>query len=158
MKKIKKIIPLPFHYYFLPMMAIAVCGLLASIYLSISHYRVYMDIGYKSFCAISKSINCDTVSQSPYSIFINVPVPIWGVLGYLSFILMMLLVLHQKSDKKSSLQMIIYTQHYWLFAVILWPIWGFIIVPRYPKKYWICVGYRARNIQNEEIAVFPFCI
>jgi len=47
------------------------------------HYLVYTDIGYESFCAISKAINCDTVSQSPYSIFLGVPVAVWGVAGYL---------------------------------------------------------------------------
>jgi len=64
-----------------------VAGVLDSIYLSISHYRVYTDIAYESFCAISRSINCDTVSQSPYSIFIGVPVPVWGIIGYTFFLL-----------------------------------------------------------------------
>ena len=58
-------------------------GLIDASYLSISHFRVYTDMDYRSFCAISKAINCDTVSQSPYSIFLNVPVPIWGVIGYI---------------------------------------------------------------------------
>ena len=74
--------PLPFKYYFLPVSLLVIVGVAASSYLSISHYRVYTDIGYSSFCAISKAINCDTVSQSPYSIFMGVPVPIWGVIGY----------------------------------------------------------------------------
>ncbi|MBU4035957.1 MAG: hypothetical protein KKA35_05965, partial [Proteobacteria bacterium] len=43
---------------------------------------MYTDIGYESFCAISKAINCDTVSQSPYSVFLGVPLAIWGVAGY----------------------------------------------------------------------------
>jgi len=66
---------------------LAVAGLLDSVYLAISHYRVYADISYKSFCAISRSINCDTVSQSPYSVFLHVPVPIWGIIGYTFFLL-----------------------------------------------------------------------
>jgi uncharacterized membrane protein len=72
--------PLPFQFYFLPVCSLVIVGLAASCYLAISHYRVYTDIGYSSFCAISKAINCDTVSQSPYSIFMELPVPIWGVL------------------------------------------------------------------------------
>jgi protein-disulfide isomerase/uncharacterized membrane protein len=48
---------------------------------------VYTDIGYRSFCAISRAINCDTVSQSPFSIFLDVPVPVWGVMGYTFFLL-----------------------------------------------------------------------
>jgi protein-disulfide isomerase/uncharacterized membrane protein len=48
-----------------------------------------MDIGYRSFCAISRAINCDTVSQSPYSIFLGVPVPVWGVLAYGFFLFLL---------------------------------------------------------------------
>ncbi|MDY6791271.1 MAG: vitamin K epoxide reductase family protein [Thermodesulfobacteriota bacterium] len=87
MRKKKEIIPLPFPVYFWTVAALAMAGVLDSIYLSISHYRVYTDIAYESFCAISRSINCDTVSQSPYSIFIGIPVPIWGVIGYSFFML-----------------------------------------------------------------------
>lgn len=73
----------PFLFYWWCVILLATAGLIDSIYLAISHYRVYTDLGYKSFCAISKAINCDTVSQSPYSIFLGVPVPVWGIWGYL---------------------------------------------------------------------------
>jgi uncharacterized membrane protein len=86
MKTEKKIKPLPFPVYFWTVVTIAMAGLADAVYLAISHYRVYTDMGYKSFCAVSKSINCDTVSQSPFSIFLNVPVPIWGIVGYLLFL------------------------------------------------------------------------
>jgi len=66
---------------------ISLVGLIDAVYLSVSHYRVYTDIDYRSFCAISKAINCDTVSQSDYSIFLGVPVPIWGIFGYLIVLL-----------------------------------------------------------------------
>ena len=79
----KPVVPLPFPVYFWAVVILAGLGLSDAIYLSISHYRVYTDIGYASFCAISKAINCDTVSQSPYSILWGAPVPVWGVLGYL---------------------------------------------------------------------------
>ena len=82
----KDIIPLPYPYYFYTVALIALLGFLDSVYLSISHYRVYVDLGYQSFCAISQAINCDTVSQSPYSIFLGVPVPVWGMIGYGFFI------------------------------------------------------------------------
>jgi uncharacterized membrane protein/protein-disulfide isomerase len=75
--------PFPFGVYFTIVTLICMVGLIDASYLSISHFRVYTDLDYRSFCAISKAINCDTVSQSPYSIFFNVPVPIWGVIGYL---------------------------------------------------------------------------
>ncbi|MFO7558818.1 MAG: vitamin K epoxide reductase family protein [Desulfobacterales bacterium] len=86
-KKDQTITPLPFPVYFWTVALLAFSGLLVSLYLSISHYRVYTDIGYRSFCAVSKSINCDTVSQSSYSIFLDIPVPVWGVVGYAFFLL-----------------------------------------------------------------------
>lgn len=89
MKTDKTIKPLPFPVYFWTVVTIAMVGLGDAIYLAISHFRVYTDIGYKSFCAVSKSINCDTVSQSSFSIFLNIPVPIWGVVGYLFFLVLL---------------------------------------------------------------------
>lgn len=81
----KTIKPFPFPVYFWPVMLLTLIGLLDSIYLSFSHYRTHTDILYTSFCAVSRSINCDTISQSTHSILFNVPVPVWGVLGYLCF-------------------------------------------------------------------------
>ena len=89
MKKNKAINPLPFYAYLWPVVALTVVGLADSTYLAISHYRQYTDISYKSFCAISRAFNCDTVSQSPYAIFFNLPVAVWGVIGY-TLILMLL--------------------------------------------------------------------
>ena len=86
MKIQPKIKPLPFPVYFWSIVSITCVGLIDAIYLAISHYRVYTDIGYKSFCAVSKSINCDTVSQSAFSILLGVPVPVWGIVGYLIFL------------------------------------------------------------------------
>jgi len=83
MNRKNQIIPFPYYVYFGTVVVIVFIGLFTSGYLSVSHYRVYTDMSYKSFCAISKAINCDTVSQSPYSILLNVPLPIWGVMGYL---------------------------------------------------------------------------
>jgi protein-disulfide isomerase/uncharacterized membrane protein len=83
------IVPLPFPVYFWPVVMLTISGMADSIYLSISHYRVYTDIGYASFCAISKAINCDTVSQSPTSILWGAPVPIWGVFGYACVLLLL---------------------------------------------------------------------
>jgi len=74
---------LPFIVYAGAFEALVLAGILVSAYLVFSHYRVYTDIFYSSFCAINQAINCDTVSESPYSIFLNVPVPLWGLLGYL---------------------------------------------------------------------------
>jgi uncharacterized membrane protein/protein-disulfide isomerase len=83
--------PLPFPCYFWTVAVISLVGLTAAVSLSVSHYRLFTDAAYRSFCAISKSINCDTVSQSPYAVFWGVPVAVWGVLAYLSFLLLLLI-------------------------------------------------------------------
>ena len=105
--KSKDIRPLPFGVYFWTVIMITVIGLIVSIYLSVSHYRVYTDIGYQSFCAISRAINCDTVSQSSYSIFLNLPVPVWGVIGY-GFLLLCLLLAGSKSAEKKRIWSIVF--------------------------------------------------
>ena len=84
--KKRTIKPLPLIYYALPLLIIILIGIGDAVYLSISHYKNYKDISYHSFCALSNAINCDTVSQSRYSIFLNIPVPIWGVAGYLFYL------------------------------------------------------------------------
>jgi len=76
--------------YFRAIFFVALSGILTSAYLAVSHYRNYIDIEYQSFCAISRSLNCDTVSQSPYSIFWNVPWAVWGIVGYSFFALLLL--------------------------------------------------------------------
>jgi uncharacterized membrane protein/predicted DsbA family dithiol-disulfide isomerase len=99
----KKIIqPLSYGVYYWTVVLISVAGLLDSIYLANSHYRIYTDIGYESFCAISRAINCDTVSQSPYAIFIGLPVPVWGVLGYI-FALFLLIPAGMKSAHRKRI-------------------------------------------------------
>ncbi|MCI5119689.1 MAG: hypothetical protein D3908_00530 [Candidatus Electrothrix sp. AUS4] len=81
---------LPYRVYTVPVLILAALGIAASAYLGLSHYRNYTDIGYSSFCAISQAINCDTVSQSPWSILLGLPVALWGVLGYTVFFLLSL--------------------------------------------------------------------
>ena len=101
-------------------MILALGGLADSIYLAVSHYRVYTDIGYSSFCAISKSINCDTVSQSSFSILFNIPVPVWGVLGYLGFTLILVQAWgerHRHKDGWALLQVM--ATFFSLYSVIL---------------------------------------
>ena len=99
-KNTKPIRPLPFAVYFYTTVLLACGGLIISVYLAASHYRVYTDIGYKSFCAISKAINCDTVSQSSYSIFFGLPLPIWGIIGYTFFLLLTPLAKNKGAERK----------------------------------------------------------
>jgi protein-disulfide isomerase/uncharacterized membrane protein len=100
MKQKKKIIPLPYVVYFMTVASLILAGFLDSAYLSWSHYRNYTDIAYQSFCAISKAINCDTVSQSPYSIFFGLPVAVWGLIGYGFLILLLPMLWDTRVQKK----------------------------------------------------------
>jgi len=59
-----------------------VMGLLVSLYLTYSHYRLYTDIDYESVCSLSETLDCETVSKSPWSRFGGVPVAAWGVAAY----------------------------------------------------------------------------
>ena len=38
--------------------------------------------GIESFCTVSDVVNCDRVATSPYSVFLGLPVAVWGVAGY----------------------------------------------------------------------------
>jgi len=86
---------LPYQYYFFTVLGLTLMGFFISFYLLFSHYRVYTDIGYRSFCALSRSINCDTVSQSPYSVLLELPVPLWGVFAYAFLLLLIVLPMHK---------------------------------------------------------------
>jgi len=90
-KKRNRSIRLPFCIYWSCIVVLTIIGFLVSLYLLKSHYRIYSDIGYKSFCAITRSINCDTVSQSPYSILFGIPIPLWGIFGYVILLLFLVL-------------------------------------------------------------------
>ncbi len=74
--------PLPYGVYRGIGVGLCLAGLGVSAYLAFSHYRVHADPGYQSFCALSKAINCDTVSQSPYSVWWGLPLAVWGMAAY----------------------------------------------------------------------------
>lgn len=73
------------YYLLVFIISLSSIGITTSTYLSFAHYLNFTNLEHQSFCAISKSLNCDTVAQSPYSIFINIPIATWGIIGYLFF-------------------------------------------------------------------------
>ena len=122
---------------------ILILGFLDALYLCVSHYRVYTDIGYASFCAVSKAINCDTVSQSSFSILFGMPVPVWGVLGY-GFLILIFPFLFQKKNSENRL--------WTLFFVIVSLFSVYSLVLAFVSTYYIhsyclmCVGLYAVNL------------
>jgi uncharacterized membrane protein/protein-disulfide isomerase len=93
--------PLPYRYYYIPTLLLVFVGMMDTTYLAISHYKNYTDISYSSFCALSRAINCDTVSQSPWSILLGLPVAIWGLFGYAVFGIILFAAHNNKPEKIS---------------------------------------------------------
>ena len=67
---------------FAAFLVITLIGLGISIELTRIHYATHTDENYRSVCAVSDEINCETVARSPYSVFLGAPVSAWGMLGY----------------------------------------------------------------------------
>ena len=143
MRKDKSIQPLPFAVYYYTVVFLALVGLAVSLYLSYSHIRVYTDIGYKSFCAISKAINCDTVSESSYSIFWRLPVPVWGIVGYTFFLLFLLIAKNRDAQNKRVWNLLfLIAAAFTLYSIILAAISTFYI-----RSYCImCIVLYAANL------------
>jgi protein-disulfide isomerase/uncharacterized membrane protein len=70
----------------LPLICLVLClvGLGAAAELTRIHVEVHTNPGYRSFCAYSERVNCDTVAESSYSLFASVPVSVWGMIGYVA--------------------------------------------------------------------------
>jgi protein-disulfide isomerase/uncharacterized membrane protein len=80
----------PYAFYYWQAVTLALLGLLNSFHLTYTHYKNYTDLSFSSFCAISQTVNCDTVAQSPWSILWGLPVAIWGVFAYAAFLLLLI--------------------------------------------------------------------
>ena len=112
--------PLPYGIYISAALGLGLAGLIVSAYLAASHYWVYTDINHRSFCAISNAINCDTVSESPYSIWWKLPVPIWGVFGYAGLMLLLCFAaLPAAGQKRVWTMSFAFALAYSLFSILL---------------------------------------
>ena len=129
--KNQKIKPLPFPVYFWSFVFILLAGISDSIYLAIHHYLIYTDIGYESFCAISKAINCDTVSQSPYSVFIGIPVAIWGLFGYCLCLLLLPFAYHPDAGQKRIWQLFFAVSAFYSFISIILAVVSSVYIQSY---------------------------
>lgn len=83
-----KIQPLPFGVYWGAALALCLAGICVCVYLAVSHYRIHTDVDYQSFCALSKTINCDTVSQSPFAVLWGLPLAVWGLAAYIFMLIL----------------------------------------------------------------------
>lgn len=124
----KPVKPLPFAVYYWTVALIGLGGLAVSIYLAFSHYRVYTDLGYSSFCAISQAINCDTVSESRYSIFLGMPLPEWGIVAFALFLLLLVFAYQARAERKRMWSLLfLIALAYSLISIVLALISTFLI-------------------------------
>lgn len=61
---------------------LAVVGLGLATELSRIHLRLLAEPSHRSFCNVSATVNCDAVAQSSYSIWLGLPLSVWGMFGY----------------------------------------------------------------------------
>ncbi len=81
-------------------LALAGLGLAAASDLTFIHVKVHTDPAYRSFCDVSSELSCDSVAQSPYSVFLGLPIAVWGLCGYLA---MAALALHRPAPDRRGL-------------------------------------------------------
>jgi uncharacterized membrane protein len=62
--------------------ALATLGLVLSLLLERLHVRAFLAPSAPSFCAVGERLDCTSVALSPYSVFLGVPLPLWGALGF----------------------------------------------------------------------------
>jgi protein-disulfide isomerase len=68
---------------FVAVLVLCVLGLLVAAELTHVHVKAHLNPTVRSFCAFSETVNCDSVArQVDYSVFLGVPVSVWGMLGY----------------------------------------------------------------------------
>ena len=61
---------------------VALAGMLISLYLTYAHYRLRVEPGWQSICAISSTLNCDAVVSSPYGSLLGAPLSAFGIWFY----------------------------------------------------------------------------
>ncbi len=59
-------------------------GLLLSADLMRLHVAVHADPDYESYCSMGEGLDCAAVAQSEYSIWLGMPLALWGILAYLT--------------------------------------------------------------------------
>ncbi len=62
---------------------LSLAGLVGSVYLLDVFYQVRLgSASGDSFCTVSETVNCEKVAASEYSLFLGVPLALWGILFY----------------------------------------------------------------------------
>lgn len=62
-------------------------GLAVSIVLEQVHVKTYLAPGVDSFCSVGQTFDCNQVALSRLSVVLGVPMPVWGIAGFLALLL-----------------------------------------------------------------------
>jgi uncharacterized membrane protein len=65
------------------LLAVAV-GLGASVVAQVVHLRTYTVPETSSFCTVARQLDCTTVSLSRWAVAFGVPLPVWGIAGFVA--------------------------------------------------------------------------
>lgn len=68
-------------------LVLAAGGALFSLLLELIHHRAYVQPGADSFCALGARLDCSSVALSKYAVLLGVPLPLWGLVGFVAIAL-----------------------------------------------------------------------
>lgn len=63
-------------------LSLAVAGVVVSSVLEYVHVQTYLDVTADSFCRVDDSLDCGRVALSRFSVFLGIPLPLWGLIGF----------------------------------------------------------------------------
>lgn len=66
------------------MIALACLGALVCLYLELLHVQTYLGLGGTGYCEAGEHVSCTSVALSGISVVLGVPLPAWGVAGFLA--------------------------------------------------------------------------
>jgi uncharacterized membrane protein len=65
-------------------LVLTVVGVATSSLLELVHYRAYAAPGEDSFCTFGAHVDCESVALSKYAVLLGLPLPIWGLVGFVT--------------------------------------------------------------------------
>jgi uncharacterized membrane protein len=65
-------------------LVLASVGAGLSLVLEVVHYRAYAAPGSESFCSLGERLDCSSVALSKYAVLLGVPLPLWGLAGFVA--------------------------------------------------------------------------
>ena len=66
------------------MIGLAWLGALVCVYLEVLHVQTYLGLGGTGYCEAGEHVSCTSVALSGISVVLGVPLPAWGVAGFLA--------------------------------------------------------------------------